>query len=186
MKLENLTQLTEISNGNERAFEEIYRQYFSQSFDTALYITKSKYLAEETVSDVFATIWKERTKLTAIKDWESYLFIITRNRAFYYRKKTSTRKTESPEDLPYHISFDKSNSPLDDLQLKELTLKVEQELNKLPEKMKLVFYMVKEKKLSHKEIAKHFNLSERTINAHITEASKRLREAITKFLRGDQ
>lgn len=182
MKDYNRTLLTEISNGNERAFEEIYKQYFDSSFDTAMYITKSNYLAEETVSDVFAMIWKDRSKLSNIDDWEAYLFIVIRNRAFYYRKKSQSFKTESLEDLPYNISFNESETPLDELQLKELTITVENELNKLPEKMKLIFYMVKEKKLSYKEIAKQFNLSERTINSHITEASKRLRAAISKFL----
>lgn len=178
----NKAILKELSLGSESAFEDLYKLYFKSSFDLALYITKSKYLSEETVSDVFALIWKNRSKLSDIKDWEAYLYIMVRNKAFYYRKKKQARKTESFEDLSYFVDIDNSETPLDDLQHKELNNQVRRVLNALPERMKLIFYLVKEKGVSHKELAKQFNLSERTINAHITEATRRLRDSILHFL----
>ena len=88
----NKAILKELSLGSESAFEDLYKLYFKSSFDLALYITKSKYLSEETVSDVFALIWKNRSKLSDIKDWEAYLYIMVRNKAFYYRKKSKLVK----------------------------------------------------------------------------------------------
>lgn len=88
----------------------------------------------------------------------------------------------SLDDLPYTISFDQTETPLSELQFKEISEKLNDEFNRLPERMKLMFFLVKDKDISHKDLAKQFNISERTVNAHITEATKRLREAMTKYL----
>src|SRR5690606_11287430 len=58
---------------------------------------------------------------------------------------------------------------------KELMETLETAVKQLPEKCRLIYRMSSEQGMSYKEIAKKLNLSEKTVQAHLTKTTKTLR-----------
>ena len=88
--------LSQISEGNSSCFEKMYKRYFKKCYSIALYFVQSTSSAEDVLSDVFLTLWHKRENLKDVKDWDSYLFITTKNHAITflerYRETNSRRK----------------------------------------------------------------------------------------------
>lgn len=69
-------------------------------------------------------------------------------------------------------------TPEDDLISKELTHKLNQAIDSLPNQCKMAFKLIREDNLKYKEAAEVLNISVKTLEAHITKAVKTLREVI--------
>jgi len=71
--------LLRISSGNQIAFGELFKYYDTQLASYIMGFTRSQFLTEEIVQDVFLKIWLNRTTLTEIECFKSYLFVTGRN-----------------------------------------------------------------------------------------------------------
>lgn len=86
--------LSQISEGNSSCFEKMYKRYFKKCYSIALYFVQSTSSAEDVLSDVFLTLWHKRENLKDVKDWDSYLFITTKNHAITFLEKNHQREFE--------------------------------------------------------------------------------------------
>ncbi len=168
-------------NNSQQAFEKLYHAYFRKCYSFAFYFTKSTHLAEEVISDVFLSLWQNRELLLAIEDFASYLYISVRNQALLYLKQAEKRNQISIETFILDV-FREEENPESRLLEKELTNIASQAINSLPEKCRIIYLMVKEEKMSYKQVADILQLSERTVNSQMTIAVKKLGLAINNYL----
>ncbi|NJK98274.1 MAG: sigma-70 family RNA polymerase sigma factor [Bacteroidales bacterium] len=59
---------------------------------------------------------------------------------------------------------------------------IENAINDLPERCRLVFLLAKEESLKYREIAEILSISEKTVNAQIVTAIKKLGNSLRKYL----
>ena len=79
--------LTEVKAGNTIAFERLYDCYWLKVYNFAqLYITSS-FEVSEVVQDVFVKVWESREMFDETKNFDGFLFIITRNIIFNYSRR---------------------------------------------------------------------------------------------------
>lgn len=71
----------------------LFREHRHFVYQQAWRITRSGYHAEEIVQEVFMRVWIHRQKLSAIKDMNSWLFIITKRLAFDYFIRLSKERS---------------------------------------------------------------------------------------------
>lgn len=173
--------LEEIAKGNHSAFEELYNAYFKKSYSLAWYFVKSKESVEDIVAEVFLTIWKNRDTLPQINDWDSYLYVTIRNQAFAYLKQTKKMPAGSSDFISIEF-FSENNNPEEQLLKQEFDIILNKALNELPDRCKMIYYLVREEKQSYKQISAALNISERTINTQMTIATKRLGICIKEYL----
>lgn len=64
---------------DEKALEEFYGIYGRFIYATAITISKSAVIADETVDDILVKIWKSADKIPKISNPEGWLFILTAN-----------------------------------------------------------------------------------------------------------
>jgi DNA-directed RNA polymerase specialized sigma24 family protein len=140
-------------NSDQQAFKELYLIFFDRLYKFAFSILHSSEFAEEAVNDVFLNIWQKRSSLKNIESLKNYLFISTKNTSFNYLSK-----------------FRKETA----LFTNEVRVEIEQAINQLPPKTKLVFQMAKVEGLKYKEIAEILGISVNTIDNHIATAIKKL------------
>jgi len=164
--------LKQIAAGDNDAFRLFYDRYYLQVYRFASYFVDSSLLIEEIVSDVFCIIWQRREKLSQIDSFERYLYTITKNKAFYYLRNES--KLILTELDPLSARFADEEDPEYLVVDKELTISLKAAVDDLPERCRLIFMMAREEGLKYKEIAEILSISEKTVNAQMVLAIKKL------------
>ena len=175
----NKALIRRISEDDEVALRELFDIYYQKLFHLALYFLKTKELAEEATADVFFIIWKRRQTLTEIDDIEKYLYTSTKNQALHYLRRASIIENE-PLDLYTINVLPDGNNPEEQLLTQEYQVLIQKAIHSLPAKCREVFRLVLSDKLKHREIAQLLNISEKTVEAHITSAYKRIAEYVNK------
>lgn len=165
---------------DERAFEQIYNLFYSRMYATAFQYLKNKPLAEEVVSDVFCRIWKKRLELNRIKNFENYLFISVRNLSLNYIRDNAKVQNESLDNVSYHIT-DTVALPDEIIEIHELQKQLNDSVEKLPQKCKAIFKMIRFDGLKYKEVASELKISVNTVDTQMRIAVKRISDSLGDF-----
>ena len=159
-------------NNDELAFEELYKHYFAGLLSFAHSILKNRESAEEVVLDVFLKLWESRKTIKTIKKLSNYLYVATKHGCIsYLRKKNRISFEELQDDFEYTLI-----TPEQAYISKETIVAINQIINMLPPRCKLIFRLVKEEKLSYAEVADLLKISKKTVDAQLCIAYKSLVE----------
>lgn len=176
---EDTILLKKIALGDEQAFKQLFDTYYQKLFHLAFYFLRSRELAEEAVSDVFYILWKKRDALGKINHIEYYLYISVKNQALHYIRRTPTID-RVPLEL-YRIEWlSDSTDPELTLLDEEYRRLIEEAIGALPAKCREVFRLVLNDKLKYKEIARLLDISEKTVEAHIAAAYKKIASYVNR------
>lgn len=169
-----------LKSGDKNAFTELFLRY-----NRLLVVQAHKLLhdideARDLVQEIFTTIWDNRENLTVKSNFAGFLYTTVRNKIFdmILHKKVASKYVDS---LQEYIS--KGEDQTDHLlRTRELQSIIEKEISYLPPKMREIFELSRKKHLSHKEIAEHLSISEKTVKNQITNALKILRGRLGLFI----
>ncbi|KXX72075.1 RNA polymerase sigma-70 factor [Flammeovirga sp. SJP92] len=159
---------------NLSAFDEIYERYFERLFRYGNQILNNQQLSEDIIQEIFVTLWTKKDVLQ-ITHLNAYLHQAVKfQTAKHFRKAVLT---EEQLELAEKI-FSQQNT--DDLVIvNELTEEVNHLIATLPHRCKEVFQLSRFEHLSNQEIATKMNISIRTVETHISNALKFLKENIS-------
>lgn len=163
-----------ISEGNEKAFEQLYHLYYKKLIHFSENYTKSKELAEEVVEDVFIKIWANREKIVSINNLNVYLYTAVKHQSLNALSKEARRIVTEILDLNLYDTYEENHSPHDLLVTSELMQSVQSAIDSLPPRCKLIFQLVREDQLKYKEIAEILGVSVSTIDTQVAIAVKRI------------
>ena len=167
-----------LQQGELSAFIKIYNRYWFKLYSSAYKRLKNNEASEEIVQDVFTNFWKNRNELKLQVGLSNYLFIATRNEVFnYYRKQLIRNKFAL-----YSLRDDYDNSNEQIVLLRDLQHHIEQLVNRLPNKCQLIYRLSRVENRTNKEIAALLNISEKTVEGHLTKALKQLRLNLANLL----
>ena len=138
--LNDLFVLTKIKEGDVKAFEGIFRLYYSPLCLYAAGITGSMDVAEEIVQELFYVFWKEKEKLQVFRSLKSYLYGAVRTQSLQYCEHQEVRNRYR-ENVLSGNQESKPADPQDQLEYKELEALINRTLNKLPERRLRIFRM---------------------------------------------
>lgn len=169
-----------IKDGNELAFKVIYNRYWKRLFVYASNILNDKGLAEDVLHEIFTSIWIKKDELK-ILSLESYLFVSAKNKSISMFRKV--KFSEIDDTIIENLSLEPEvNNDLDSADLKSVLERVTKEL---PNRCKEIFYMSRYDDYSNEEIAKHFKISQRTVENQLYLALKHIRtslKSVSNFL----
>lgn len=143
----------------------------------ATIIAKSEILAEEIVLDVFLKIWEQKKTAGSIDNIETYLFVSVRNTAINTLKK----------DQKFHVDMlDDAHIQLADYRPSAESLLIEHEMlealndavNHLPAKCKMIFKLIREDGLNRNEVAQVLNVSVKTVDNQVVIAVRKIAERL--------
>lgn len=163
-----------LKGGSEPALTALYLRYWDKLLTVATNRLDDPEEAEECVQDVFFRLWQRREDLQLSHSLATYLAVAVKYRVInamdkQYRLRNRIERTYA--DLAGHQAF----SAEDYLLEKELKDQIAASVNRLPEKCRIVFKMSREQGLTHKQIASELDISEKTVEAHISKAMKDIR-----------
>ena len=166
--------LQEVARGDEKAFADLFNAYRDKLFSFVYDITGSETKAEDTVQEIFLRIWQQRSGLSAINNFNAYIFRMCRNYAIDQLRKLSRETLLHSSLLEQGALVD--NGADDALLKKEIRQKLREAVAQLPAKQQRVFELHKEQGLKIQEIAQELNLSVSTVQNHLFRAVGNIRQ----------
>ncbi len=165
-----------LRKGDFEAFDQIFEKYGDRLFGFALKYLKSKEETEGLVQDVFLKIWENRKNLKKESSLKSYLFTIA-----YHDICKLFRKKQIHEKFIDEMESARSKSiNLEDrIEYNSTMEQVNQLIEKLPEKQKIIFIKSRKEGKSTREIAEEMNLASGTVDNQISASLKFLRKNIS-------
>ncbi|MGO4290232.1 RNA polymerase sigma-70 factor [Chitinophaga sp. RAB17] len=157
------------------AFAEIYNRYWKKLLAVAYRHCKDKIIAEEIVQEVLISLWNRRKELY-IENVNAYLATAVRLSVFkqYVRQKRREQITAQVAD-PIITSWDEEM-----IYTRFLQQHINDIVEILPEKCRLVFKLSRNEGLSIPVIAQRIGVAEKTAEAHLTKALKILKNKLNR------
>lgn len=178
--LNDLFVLTKIKEGDVKAFEQLFRLYYSPLCLYAASITGQPDMAEEIVQELFYVFWKEKEKLQLFHSLKSYLYGAVRNQSLRYFEQQEVRNRFRENVLSTAYDYSERN-PQEQIEYKELEFFIERTLARLPERRRRIFRMHRFEGMKYAEIAGALSLSVKTVEAEMTKALQTLRKEIENY-----
>jgi RNA polymerase sigma-70 factor, ECF subfamily len=160
---------------NEQNFEAVFKQYYSPLCNISFSIVKDRDAAEDVIQELFTSLWKNKEQLNIKEDIKNYLFRAARNRSLNYLRDKKSHEDIETSGVEAKMA---ENNPQSQMEHFELMESIQNVVNSLPDKCREVFLLSRYEKKSYKEIAIVLNISEKTVENHISKALKILREKL--------
>jgi RNA polymerase sigma-70 factor (family 1) len=171
--------ITLFSNGNEGAFEELYRLYSKRLFGYFIKFVKSEIIAADLLQDAFIKIWNNRQNIDPEKSFRAYLFRIAENLVYdFFRKAARNKKLQVALINSYNHNYSHVE---EDFSVKENEQFLKEAINALPPKRRQVFQLIKIEERSYEEVSETLHVSTSTINDHVVKATKAIRENLESY-----
>lgn len=164
-------------NDSQVALKELYTYYFYDLLRYSMLYTSNPRDAEEVVSDTFFMVWNNRKQLLDIKNFNSYIYTVVRNKSISQFRALHI-ENQSIDNIAIDIFAHTNITPEDELISQEEISEINLAINSLPNKCKIAFKLVKENHFKYKEAAEILNISVKTLEAHLTTAMKKIREKL--------
>ncbi len=160
-------------------FEEAYETHFERLYRYAFSITKNKQLAEDAVAEVFTNIWSKKPDYTNIRELSAYLHVAVKHQATRLASQSLPRSSYLAynEALPVFDAVD----PESLLMSKELEQILALVINDLPPHSRLVYDFSRNLGYSHQQIAEELGISKRTVESHLHQVLKKMKEALQAY-----
>ncbi len=174
---------------SEKAFREIMDCWYSRLFNFANGYLTNEENSKEVLQDVFLKLWDNRRKLAENTNLNAYLFTLTRNRCIdIIRRERLMLQFQTDKQEEYRRLTENqdalSDPILDDLFVMEIQTEINRVVSALPEQCRNVFVLSRSNGMKNKEIGQTLDLSEKTVESHLTKALKTIRQALERKFPG--
>jgi RNA polymerase sigma-70 factor, ECF subfamily len=175
------TSSSEIDKWREedgKSFETEFHAHYKALVVYATTILKEQAEAEDMVQQVFISLWEKRNNINIHTSLRALLYKSVYNACLNRIKQLNVRKNYAKEIM----ITSETASTSEQLQHKELQLKIETALQQLPEQCAKIFKMSRFEQLKYQEIADQLGLSIKTIENQMGKALKIMREQLKEYL----
>lgn len=162
-----------LKEDDQTAMDELFHFYYHRLYHFSKSILKVELEIDDILQDVFVKIWLNRMKITNAETFNAYIYTITKNEVLNTIRSNVRNQTFKDEHFlksvaeeyqtPSQIEFDEIKSGIDRI------------VTTLPKKRQQVFLLSRTDGFSNKEIAKELNISEKTVEDHITHAIRHIK-----------
>jgi len=164
--------------------EEVYKDVFDRYYVRLCYYAQTFVadfdVCKDIVQDVFVKLWEAEIGQFSNKEVDKFLYRSVKNRCFDYLRKQKVRQNSRLFILERLLDDEEVFIP--QLELDELTEKIEKVLSKLPEQTLMIFKMSRNEDKSYAEIAEEMDMSVKGVEYHMSKALAMLRFQLKDYL----
>ncbi len=162
-----------LRNGDTKAFEIIFKNYYSRLLAFARKFIDNPALAEDTVQDVFSNLWVKRKNIDPKKSIHSYLMTMVKNACLDYLKHqlveekyvNEIKKTDTQNLYYFDFLSDTSHPTIEE----ELHQSIKAVSATMPKKCRTIFSMRWIEGLKNREIADNLKISTTTVEKYLAK-----------------
>ncbi|WP_431294470.1 RNA polymerase sigma factor [Pedobacter sp. P26] len=168
--------IVDLRSSNEATFEQVFKIWHRKVYGYFISKTACTDLANELTQTVFIKLWRFRKLLSENYHLEHQIFRITKSVLIdYFRTENTARRHLSL----YGKELEGSHTGENQFEIRQQLYTV---LNTLPPMRKNVFILSKLYGYTYKEIAEQLSISPRTVENHVSLATKQLAKYSTLVL----
>ena len=179
-KLESRISISDLKSGNHKAYEKLFKDFYSPLCRYAHSILRDADEAEDMVQKTFCKLWDQRDDIEIHTSIKSYLYRIVHNDCINKIKQHRIRSEHNE-----HYAYEKEtmgNNVESTLLVNELEQQIEAIINEMSPRCREVFKMSRQQQLSYAEIAKELNITTNTVETQIVKALRMLRVGLKDYL----
>lgn len=164
---------------DRQEFENLFNLHFASLCRFAAGYLSDYTTSEEIVQDVFISLWEKRAEMDPDKPIKTYLFTSVRNRCLNYIRDNKKFRSQY---LDIELELEIPVPEKDLLSEKQVEQRIQQALDKLPEKCREVFELSRFEGLKYQQVADRLDISVKTVEAQMSKALKILREELNDLM----
>jgi RNA polymerase sigma-70 factor (ECF subfamily) len=168
-----------LKKDDKSAMDDLFEHYYPRLHHFSKSILKIEYEIDDILQDVFVKIWLNRQKIGNAETFNSYIFTITKNEVLNLIRKNLKDRTFRDELFLHSVAEEYQLQS--EFEFDEIKATIDKIVSNLPEKRRQVFVLSRTEGLSNKEIAQQLNISEKTVEDHITHAIKYLKNSMKEM-----
>ncbi len=186
MVLSDTDLINKAQNGDESAFNELVCRYDRNVLSLALKYVNDKDDAKDIYQEVFLRVFRGLKKFQFKSEFSTWLYRITTNVCLTFIKSGKKQEmmridNDMDNDSINIIGSDEGSSPEEFLMRNEIKNNVNEALEKLSPKQKMIFILKHFEGYKIREISQMLNSSEGTIKKYLFEANHKLREQLSEL-----
>lgn len=176
---EDFELLALLKNGDQRAINLIYNQYWKGMYLAAYAILGDNDYAQDIVQEVLLQLWirKDEVKIDHLK---AYLFTAVRYKVLTYMRSANNRKVFLEDhEIEQLAGVENLN---DNLYVNDIKNLLAKEVLALPERCRQVFELSRVEFLTNSQIADRLGITVKAVESQMTIALRRLRNKLSDVM----
>lgn len=170
----------QLQNNSSKAFEVIFKRFHNELCNYIFKIVLDADDAQEIAQQCFVNLWEKRNEADSIVSIKAYLYRSAYNTAMNRFKHDKIKQRYESEEQYYLEAT--ALADFDNTYDEKLTEKIKEEVENLPHKNKEVFKLRFFEGLNTQQVADKLEISPRTVETHVSNAYKILRENLSHLL----
>lgn len=172
--------------GDEKAFNTLFKGYYSLLCRYAYDILREQESSKEIVLDLFVHIWETRETFTITSSLKGYLYRSIHNQCLNYIRNRKTQKvinfvsSDDEKNRTLLLNIKAPSEIIEKLVSEQLENDLQKAMDSLPEQCRKIFYLCRFENLTYPEISVKLNIALSTVKTQMLRAISRLSQEIEK------
>lgn len=177
---------TQFKDGNESAFEQIFKVYYNPIVGFCNQFISDRDKSSSLAQEAFINLWLNRSKIQSPNGITSFLYTFAKSNCLNFIRHQKV--ISKYEDRHLQAIENKLNNEVldafdfDALEFSEMEELIYRSISELPEKCRQVFMLSRFEGKKNKEIAEELQISVKSVEANITRALKTLSVKLAEYL----
>jgi RNA polymerase sigma-70 factor (ECF subfamily) len=193
MRAEESAIVAELKAGSEEAYSWLIGQYHQPIYSLVYHIVNEPADAADTVQEVFLKVFRGMKSFNGQSSLKTWIYRIavheaSNHRRWWFRHKARETSVDGPEqDLERQELrpelVDPRESPFDNVVHEEVRMRVEQELQHVPEPYRTTLILRDLEEMSYEEIAEITETNLGTVKSRLTRGREALKQRLADYIR---
>lgn len=171
--------IEELTEGNQEAFRKIFKATYPQVRAFSKGLTKNDADADDIAQQVFIKLWTKRAILANVKNFDTYLYTITKNTVLNHM---ASQKAFMVDISDVRNLSTENTSPLEQIEASDLQLLIDMVVEGMPPQRQTIYRMSREEGLNNDQIAEKLGLQKKTVENHLHLALGDIRKALKMLI----
>ncbi|MFA5448470.1 MAG: RNA polymerase sigma factor [Sphaerochaeta sp.] len=170
----------EVQSNDERSFRLVYEEVFPILMRVVYHVTNNVDLAEEICQEAFIRFFDKQMSFPSLNDAKYWLIRVSKNLAINHVKRKSRERSmvEKLKQMPTPHANTTDGEKV--LMEQETRKQVQEAIEELPEKYRLVIVLKEYSDMDYKQIAQVLNISESNVKVRVYRARKMLESILNQ------
>ena len=171
--------IEELTEGNQEAFHMVFKAAYPQVRAFSKGFTKNDADADDIAQQVFIKLWTKRAILANVRNFETYLYTITKNTVLNHM---ASQKAFMVDISDVRNLSTENTSPLEQIEASDLQLLIDMTVENMPPQRQAVYKLSRVEGLSNDQIAERLGLQKKTVENHLNLALGEIRKVLKMFI----